>query len=159
MRSARRELPLLRQPDDPAVDADLRAVALALRSPEPLWPAPVRRLAGQSAVTADANISIQQYVDTRLTAIERMIDTRFTASERAIDTAEQLLREWKHTHNEFRDQINKERETFATQAQVARLQQWVDVSGGRWQALTVVTGVLTVITLLITLGRVAGFVK
>ena len=87
------------------------------------------------------------------------LDARFEALDRALDLAREQNEIRLHNLNEWRALTTEERRHFAKQEQVDRLQRWVDQSGGRWQALTVGTAVLSIVTLLITLGRLSGIVR
>ena len=89
----------------------------------------------------------------------RYLDAKFAALDRALDLAREQNEIRLHNLNEWKAHTTDERRYFAKQEQVDRLQRWVDQSGGRWQALTVGTAVLSIITLLITLGRLSGIVR
>jgi hypothetical protein len=102
----------------------------------------------------------QHYVDIQIDNLEKTLNARLEAMQRAVDIAEHRMDGKLVGMNEWRQTLQDRDKEYARQEQVNRIQKWIDISGGRWQALTVGGVLLSIITMILTLFRIlAGEAK
>jgi len=110
-------------------------------------------------------ISLKEYFDIRLKDIMRLLDERFKTQKSALELAEHALTLRLESMNEFREQINKERGTYATKETLTLLLDTFDsrlkklemanafASGKMWMVMAGFVAIPTIIALIALLSH------
>lgn len=100
-----------------------------------------------------SEVPLREHVDVLFRELKERLDMQAISSQRALDKAEHGLNDWKHSTNEFREQLREERSRYAPRELVESLERRLraieetaaNTAGRLWAFGAVVTAITVAI--------------